>query len=512
VDCSQIGKSEFRYHQVGSCTVRAYLTRSGSLNAGNQMFDFESAPISFTLMNEPDYDELIARAIRNNEAQHRPGFRQSLIEWANLQRKRPDGDILKRLEIAEPSRRNNTAVQRDLLLLVGVRTAVVSHFSFRQAIRETWASKSALPEGVKVIFLGCRPFATALEDEVDKLTEEAKLRAIWEAIELEKRVYRDLMTDELDCEDSYFRLADKTKQFLHFAATRYPTAKFVMVADDDLYLRLDKISARLQHQSKRYYAGHVRAIEDATKQRPIRDPESRNVLSRGQYSLNELPPYALGANFFLSMDCVEFVAKNSGRLRDLGGMDDISVALWMLIMQVHPKPFNGLKYLNSGTCRDDLASLSDLTESAIRVIHANIQQQRRFCHDFQRNVWLRQDIGAPAEGQPRLLSFDRENVYFDFTIPTPTESWAGQLMITVSTKTRAGVKVSFFPANETFHHTFLRKVCVQVQLNFPSAITTCAGIRNRIRTQLLELYVKLAANTSVDPLQLKQWKVAFEQT
>ncbi|KAF1787728.1 Glycosyl transferase, family 31 [Phytophthora cactorum] len=249
-NCLLLGTKMFRYHQVGNCTVRAYLKRSGSLELGDRTFDFESAPISFTIMNETDYDEHIARAIRNNELKHRPGYRLSLIEWARVQFKRPSDELLQRLELAEPSIMSATEVQSDLLLIVGVKTAVVSHFSFRQAIRETWASKSALPEGVKVIFLGCRPFATVSEEEGDKLTEEAQLREIWESIELEKRVYGDLLTDELDCDDSYFRLADKTKQFLHFAATKYPTAKYVMVADDDLYLRLDKISARLQRLIK----------------------------------------------------------------------------------------------------------------------------------------------------------------------------------------------------------------------------------------------------------------------
>ncbi|KAG3110018.1 hypothetical protein PI125_g10399 [Phytophthora idaei] len=513
VDCSPMGRTEFRYHQVGNCTVRAYLKRSGSLELGDQTFDFESAPISFTIMNETDYDEHIARAIRNNELKHRPGYRQSLIEWARVQFKRPSDELLQRLELAEPSIMSATEVQSDLLLIVGVKTAVVSHFSFRQAIRETWASKSALPEGVKVIFLGCRPFATVSEEEGDKLTEEAQLREIWESIELEKRVYGDLLTDELDCDDSYFRLADKTKQFLHFAATKYPTTKYVMVADDDLYLRLDKISARLQRldQSKRYYAGHVRAIENAMKQPPIRDPESRNYLPSAQYQLNELPPFALGANFFLSMDCAKFVSRNHGRLRDLGGMDDITVALWMLTMQIHPKPFNGLKYLNSGTCRDDLVSLSDLSESAIRVIHAKIQEHHRFCHDFQRRVWLRPNIGAPTEGHPRLLGFDREVLYFDFAFRTTSkETWAGQLITTVSTNTHAGVKVAYFPASETIS-TYLRKICTQVQINFPSAITTCADLNDQVRAQLLGFYNKQAVDKPVDTLQLEKWKLCLEQ-
>ncbi|KAF4128301.1 Galactosyltransferase [Phytophthora infestans] len=508
VDCSQIGGiSEFRYYQAGNCTVRAYLKRSGLQEVVEEaMFDFESALVSFTVINENDYEEHIARAIRNNEANHRPGFRQSLVEWANLQLSQPSDRLLQRLKLAELINIRETEVQDDLQLIVGVRTAVVTHFFFRQAIRETWASKSALPTGVKVIFLGCRPIATVSKDEGDKLTQEAELRKWWEAIELEKRVYGDLLTDELDCDDSYSRLADKTKQFLRFAATNHPTAKFVMVADDDLYLRLDKVIARLQRldQSKRYYAGHVRAIEDATKQRPIRDPESRNYLSNAQYALNELPPFALGANFFLSMDCVRFVARNHRRLRDLGGMDDISVALWMLSMQVHPKPFNGLNYLNSGTCRDDLVSLSDIHESAIRVIHTNIQERRRICHDFQRRVWLRQGIGASNKGHSRPLTFTRENLDFEF-------AWTGHLIATVSTKTRAGVKVAYFPANETFP-TYLRKLCIQVIKTLPNAITTCANLNDQVRTQLQELHNKLAADTSVDTTQRIKWNLFLEET
>jgi hypothetical protein len=55
---------------------------------------------------------------------------------------------------------------------------------------------------------------------------------------LEKQVYGDLLTDELDCDDSYKLLASKTKEFFRFV-TRYPKSEFVMIADD-VYLRLIK--------------------------------------------------------------------------------------------------------------------------------------------------------------------------------------------------------------------------------------------------------------------------------
>jgi hypothetical protein len=138
-----------------------------------------------------------------------------------------------------------------------------------------------------------------------------------------------------------------------------------------------------RRSNNRYYGGLVRAVENAVKIKPVCQPTSRNYLPHEQYPLNELPPFALGANFFLSMDCAEFVAKNHRRLRDFGGMDNISVALWMLTIQVHPEPSRNLEYLAAGPCRDNLVSLSDPSTSSIRVIHSNVKARRRLCQGFK---------------------------------------------------------------------------------------------------------------------------------
>ncbi|KAH7459739.1 Beta-1,3-galactosyltransferase 1 [Phytophthora ramorum] len=492
IDCSRVEEPGFQYRQLGSCTARVYLSRSGG------RFEWKSVPISFTLVNEAQFLAHVAHAVQDIDRKHRAGFQLSLVEWAHSQWRSPEDELVRRLELDEPRsdsiRETDPEPDSGLLLLVGVKTAVVSHFAFRQAIRETWASKSALPPGVKVLFMGCRPFAVVSEEDGDDLEEDTKLRSVWEAIELEKTVYGDLLTDELDCDDSYFRLADKAKAFFHFAATRYPRAQYVMVADDDLYLRLDEIAARLQRrgQRKQYYAGHVRSIENACKLEPIRDSESRNYLSTGQYPLNELPPFALGANFILSMDCVQFVAKNHRRLRDLGGMDDISVALWMLTVQVHPKAFYGLEYLTAGPCRNDLVSLSDLSESTIRVIHDNVLGQRPFCHGFQRYAWLRQNIGAAAEGRPTLLSFSPEPLDFGFSVSRSTDSVELELGTTISTRTCAGGKVLYSPLHEPFG-VYARKLCAHVRLYFPGAARTCAEVTDRARIELDLFFQRLAA-------------------
>lgn len=363
----------------------------------------------------------------------------------------------------------------DPMLLVGVRTAVVSNFPFRQAIRETWASKSVLPQGVKVVFLGCRPHAS-------RAGGDSYNSGIWESVELEKQVYGDLLTDELGCDDAYGRLADKTKEFFHFAATRFPDSQYIMVADDNLYFRLDNIAAWLKRLGplRRFYVGHVRALQSIAKIPPNRNPAPRHYLPYEQYPMRELPPFALGANFFLSMDCVRFVSKNRHRLRDLGGMDDISTALWMLSLQVHPKHLTGLDHLNWGPCTDDLVALSDLTVSAIRVIHDNVLSGRRFCHGFQWNVWMRNDIGAPSKGP---LPFSRESLRVELSSRNLQEE-TGKLEVeaTVSTPTRAGLKMVYLPVEEEIEE-FAERVCVQARLRFPGATdTSCSEM---VQSELL---------------------------
>ncbi|RLN60058.1 hypothetical protein BBJ29_003625 [Phytophthora kernoviae] len=219
-----------------------------------------------------------------------------------------------------------------------------------------------LPTGVKVFFVGCRPSVASqsLENSDDEVN--AYPRQLWDAIHLEKLVYGDLLTDELDCDDTYSGLGDKVKEFLHFTATHYAHAQYVMIADDDLY---------------------------AEKPNRINSSMYRYVLSKEQYPFSKLPPFAIGAYIFLSMDCAQFISKNRRRLRDLDGMDDMSMALWLMVIQVHAKPFGRLEHLRGGPCSDNLVALGDLSPLSIRVVHDNVLAQRRLCHGFDRYTWFK---------------------------------------------------------------------------------------------------------------------------
>ena len=53
--------------------------------------------------------------------------------------------------------------------------------------------------------------------------------------------------------------------------------------------------------------------------------------------MSQLPPFAIGPHYLLSMDCAEFIHKNKDDLAGVGTLEDVSVALWLLALQVHPQ-------------------------------------------------------------------------------------------------------------------------------------------------------------------------------
>ncbi|EGZ10278.1 hypothetical protein PHYSODRAFT_420330, partial [Phytophthora sojae] len=345
---------------------------------------------TFTVVSNDQFDARTADYVRSRQGKYRAGFDLSLTEWASEQQRRRPQEILQRLEEDRVGLQSGAATddEEELVLLIGVKTAVNTNFALRQAVRETWARKDALHRGLKVFFVGCRPISFVADASIPETPERRRLR---EAVELEKLVYGDLLTDELDCNDSYLELSDKVKEFLHVAATQFSRAQFVMLADDDVYIRADKLLEYLKSigPQTRYFSGQVPSVQHVRKDRPNRDTSLRYSLPKELYPLSELPPMAMGAYFFLSMDCAKFVSKNRRRLRGLNGIDDITVPLWMLVIQVHVQHLPWLGYLRAEPCSDNFVAFGDLSPLALREVHNNLQEQRRFCHGFDRKLWLK---------------------------------------------------------------------------------------------------------------------------
>ncbi|KAE9251153.1 hypothetical protein PF002_g4407 [Phytophthora fragariae] len=505
--CSRIGGTEvvIQHNQLGDFSSRAYIART---TAPDDVRYWQSSDVMFSVVHEADLAALIARRIEE-QGQFYPDYDLGIVEWAAQQQRLQDTELVRRLGEDQPVFGGLSSAARskkyegdeeDLMLVVGIKTALVTGFAFRQAIRQTWASKEALPSGVKVFFIGCRPTtnkgvgnysADAVGDNV------SDFRRLWGAIQLEKLVYGDVLTDELDCADSNAFLAKKVKEFLHFTATRYAHAQYVMIADDNLYVRMDTVVHQLRAKASRlrFYGGDFQTKGNNT------------VLTTAQYPMGELPPFAIGAYFFLSMDCVQFISKNRQRLRSLDGMDDLSVALWLLTIHVGAQHFGGLKQLRRGPCTDNALALGDMSPLSIRLVHDNILDGRSMCHGFNHHLWFKPPaVSAPQMNSYRLPGFP-ESLQFDFYLRDPMAIRNLELVSIISTHSLSGIKVSYFPILETFSN-YARWICGFARLNFAGAVGTrsCDEISRQARVELQSYSERLREAGTIDPCRIEVWK------
>lgn len=197
--------------------------------------------------------------------------------------------------------------EKGIRLFAGVLTAAKNHRA-RQAIRESWGSHPGLH---RLLFFSAKP-----SDELmfDSLRREAAaegdvvvLPSIWE---------------------SYHNITYQTLEVLRFAAADRDTTH-VLKADDDSYVRLDRLLARIEAApNSRMFMG---AIEDPGGG-PHRDPTSQWYITTQEWPSERYPPWAHGAGYVLSQDLVREIAAGAALQssnHSLFKLEDISAGAWV---------------------------------------------------------------------------------------------------------------------------------------------------------------------------------------
>ena len=186
----------------------------------------------------------------------------------------------------------------EIFLLVLVSSVPGSDYRFaRNAIRETWGisldcRSTNDPCPWNVVFLLGRSYQDTLDSQI---MEEA-------------RAFNDILVGNFN--DTYINLV--IKLFMGFSWASKVNCRFILKADDDIYVRLPKLASWLHHApSSRLYAGHVHSNVGVS-----RDPDERNPLPPGS-SFNEkyYPPYCLGAFYVLSRSIIPHMLKAVQRWR-----------------------------------------------------------------------------------------------------------------------------------------------------------------------------------------------------
>ncbi|RLN96372.1 hypothetical protein BBJ28_00027019 [Nothophytophthora sp. Chile5] len=406
----------------------------------------------------------------------------------------------------------STSETSDLLLIIGVKTAVLTNFPRRQAIRETWANKATLPHDVKVFFLGCSPILRELSPRDQ--------RRFQHAVTLERSVYGDLLTEELDCEDAYRLLSDKVKAFLHFGAAEFPRAKFMMLADDDSYVRVDQLAMNLRDETRstRRYVGQVGDVSIFSHAlTPYRDPTHRYFVPKDQYPLNQFLPYASGHHYLMSMDCARFIAKNCWRLRSVNGVEDVTTGLWLMTTQVHVEATPSFVSVRIRPCIDRAFSIAEFSPVGIRSIHKNILHGRNLCHGYDQIVWKRYEAVTPAEmvalseAKSRRESIQLQIEAYTYDID---HSEAVGVTTIISTPTQAGIKVSCLPSSETLPD-YSSRVCAQIHLHFPDEVDStlsCREVAMMLRAHFQRRYQRMEKQRTINNSWLELWRVNLFST
>ncbi|XP_015573160.1 probable beta-1,3-galactosyltransferase 12 [Ricinus communis] len=213
---------------------------------------------------------------------------------------------------------NNNNDRPKFLGFVGIQTGFDSS-DRRAALRSTWFPSD--PYGLLRL-----EQATGLAFRfVIGRSKDAKKMAQLEK-EIEK--YRDFML--IDVEEEYLRLPYKTLAYFK-AAYKFFEADYYVKADDDIYLRPDRLATLLAKERT-----HSFTYIGCMKKGPvITDPKLKWYEKSGDLIGSEYFLHAYGPIYVLSADVVASLAASRNNSLRMFNNEDVTIGSWMLAMNVH---------------------------------------------------------------------------------------------------------------------------------------------------------------------------------
>lgn len=279
-------------------------------------------------------------------------------------------------------------------LVVGIKVEA-SAFDYRQAIRDTWMRNSYTSldghehvNDIRVWFMVGVPGSHLSEDIILKVLQEALQygdmllgpHPLYESASSFNHAYPWVV---FNVSDSYYTLVEKTVTFMEFAIRTYPNFDFLMIVDNDVFLRMDTLADVLRAPDmrgrQRFFAGQVWQSQYGRPLRPQRDANLKNYLPWRLWPLRDLPPLAIGPHYLMSRDCVQFITSNKWHLRGVGTLEDVSISVWLRGYGVTPEHVLWFHNAKNSGCLEGLVSLSDLSPSAIYTLHKNTQNGEKLC-------------------------------------------------------------------------------------------------------------------------------------
>lgn len=218
---------------------------------------------------------------------------------------------------------------KDVLLLLFVKTSP-ENIERRKAIRSTWGNETyiqnALGVTAKVVFAlgapqtrkGAHMWGRVLQGQLIK----------------EDRLHGDLI--QQDFLDSFHNLTLKLILQFHWMHSRCAHARFLMTADDDIFVHMPNLVSYLQDMSARgvtdFWIGKVNRGAP-----PIRSKDNKYYVPFEMYQWMSYPDYTSGAGYVVSRDVAEKIYHATLTMNASLYIDDVFMGICANAMGVSPQ-------------------------------------------------------------------------------------------------------------------------------------------------------------------------------
>eukprot|EP00040_Diaphanoeca_grandis_P014407 m.73061 g.73061 ORF g.73061 m.73061 type:complete len:362 (+) comp24518_c0_seq1:184-1269(+) len=200
------------------------------------------------------------------------------------------------------------------VLFIGVISAP-RNLKQRNAIRDTWKFDVDQTSNNMRFFVG----RSELDDDILK----------------ENATHSDIVL--LKIKDGYEQLSQKVPEAIRYAARAFATFDYFVKIDDDVFFNVEGMVDHLKTTGESgkdllYLGGSWQGNQ------PQRNKNSKHYLPYSAYpkSMGTLPPYNEGGCYVISWRIVQYIDKNRQLLKPLGPLEDVTMALWLLPLQIHP--------------------------------------------------------------------------------------------------------------------------------------------------------------------------------
>ncbi|KAJ3600025.1 hypothetical protein NHX12_033977 [Muraenolepis orangiensis] len=213
----------------------------------------------------------------------------------------------------------------DVLLLLFVKSSP-ENGAQRRAIRSTWGNETyarrRLDAGVRTLFvLGAHP------DPLHRAWVQGELRR-------EDRAYGDLI--QQDFADTFHNLTAKLVLQFRWGRRRCPQARFVMSADDDVFVHVANLVRYLRalpaDAATGLWVGHVHRGAP-----PVRRQDSKYYVPRELYPWPSYPDYTAGAGYVVSGDVAGKIYAATLALDASVYIDDVFMGMCASLAGVAPR-------------------------------------------------------------------------------------------------------------------------------------------------------------------------------